>query len=472
MAFKWLKTRQSKYTGYVTLYLVVTIGVLAAANWLANRHNKSVDLTANKRYSLSDQTEKVVKNLKSDAKIVYFDQTSRFQQAKDLLDRYDNLSPKLEVTYIDPDKQPTAAKSAGVRNYGTIFVDTGARQEEAKSLTEEEITGALIRSLKGGERTVCFVSGSGEHSLEESGRTGYSSAKEALERDNYKTRAVSLMGADRQATPAPTTVRPDQTTVEPAAAPGIPEDCTILVVAGPRYEYSEPAVSSIKTYVENGGRALIMLDPPMTLGQQETRPNPALEKQLDSWGIALNRDLVVDTSGIGQLFGLSEVVPLVTNYESHAIVREMREVATAFPLARSLEVKGGAEKLFSTTGNSYATTNLGRAEIRIDPARDRKGPLPIGAAATIDGKGRVVVVGSSSWASNNIFRFNGNRDLFLNTMNWLSSDEELISIRPKDPEDRRLTLNRRQMSLLFWSSVVFLPLIVIGSGLAVWWRRR
>jgi ABC-type uncharacterized transport system involved in gliding motility auxiliary subunit len=97
--------------------------------------------------------------------------------------------------------------------------------------------------------------------------------------------------------------------------------------------------------------------------------------------------------------------------------------------------------------------------------------VALGAAATI-GKGRVVVVGSSGWIANNYFRFNGNRDLFLNAMNWLSSDEDLISIRPKDPEDRRLTLSRRQISMLFWSSVVLLPLIVIGSGLTVWWRRR
>jgi ABC-type uncharacterized transport system involved in gliding motility auxiliary subunit len=472
MAFKWLKTRQSKYTGYVALYLIIIIAVLAAANWLANRHNKSVDLTANKRYSLSDQTEKVVKNLQSDVKITYFDQTGRFPQAKDLLDRYDNLSPKLQIEYIDPDKKPAVAKTAGVRTYGTIFVNNGPRQEEAKSLTEEEITGALIRTLKSGERTVCFVTGSGEHGMDDTERSGYSSAKEALEKNNYKTRTISLLGADRQAPAAPATIRPGQAATEQAAGPGVPQDCTIIVVAGPRYEYTDPAVNALKTYVENGGRGLFMLDPPLSLGREETRANPALEKLIDSWGVTLNRNLVVDTSGIGQIFGLSEVVPLVTNYESHPIVREMRDVATAFPLARSLEAKAGAEKLFSTTDNSYAVTNLASAEIRIDPAKDTKGPLPLGAAATVNGKARIVVVGSSNWAANNIIRFNGNRDLFLNMMNWLSSDEDLISIRPKDPEDRRLNLTRRQMSILFWSSVVFLPLIVIGSGLAVWWRRR
>jgi ABC-type uncharacterized transport system involved in gliding motility auxiliary subunit len=461
MAANWLTTRQTKYTGYFLAYLLVILAVLGAANWLANRHNKSVDLTSNKRFSLSDQTEKVVKGLNRDVTITYFDRTSSFQNAKDLLDRYDNLSTKLSVEYVDPDKKPTVAKTAGVRSYGTIFIDTGTKREEAKSVTEEEVTGALIRALKTGERNVCFVSGSGEGGLEDSERTGYSQAKEALERGNYKVRAISLLGADN-----PAGAQGGQ-----PAAPAVPGDCTILVVAGPRYEYPQPVVDAINKYVQDGGRALLMLPPPLQLGGQDVSAQPALSKLLDSWGVTLNRDLIYDASGVGQFFGLSEFAPLVAGYESHAIVREMREVATAFPLSRSLEVKSGAEKLFSTTSNSSAITNIAGARLAADPGKDRKGPFTLGAAAS-PGKGRVVVVGSSEWASNSALRFQGNRDLYLNMMNWLSSDEDLISIRPKDPEDRRLTLNRQQMGLLFWSSVVFLPLVVIGSGLAVWWRRR
>lgn len=457
MNLDWIKTRQTRYTGYVLVYSLVIIAVLGAANWLANRHNKSFDSTANKRFSLSDQTEKVVRDLKSDATITYFDRTSEFTRARDLLDRYDNLSPKLKVDFVDPDKKPQVAKTLGVRNYGTIYVETNGRRQEAKSLTEEEVTGALIRALKGGERNACFVSGSGEHGLDDTGRSGYSSVKEALERNNYKTRGISLL--------------------EKAE---VPKDCTVLVVAGPRYEYPAPVVNAIKTYVENGGRALLMVDPALHFGQDDIAPNPGLEKLLASWGVTLNSDLALDTSGIGQIFGLSEVVPLVASYESHAIVREMRDVATAFPLSRTLEVKSGekatAEKLFSTSANSYATGNLSSPAIRLDTKRDKKGPFTLGAAGTYptgkEGQGRFVVVGSSSWLGNNFVRFNGNRDLFLNMMNWLSSDEDLISIRPKEPEDRRLTLNRQQMRVLFYSSVILLPLLVVVSGVAVWWRRR
>src|SRR4029077_17598262 len=141
MNSEWLKARQTRYGAYLFTYLVVIVAVLGATNWLANRHNKSYDSTSNKRFSLSEQTVKIVKDLKRDVKVTYFDRTSEFARARDLLDRYNNLSTRLNVTYVDPDKKPQLAKLAGVKTYGTIYVDSGLRKEEAKSLTEEEITG-------------------------------------------------------------------------------------------------------------------------------------------------------------------------------------------------------------------------------------------------------------------------------------------------------------------------------------------
>ena len=165
-----LKARQTKYAAYVTVYIVVMLAIVTVANVLANRYNKSYDSTSNKRYSLSDQTAKIVKGLKQDATITYFDQATRFQPAKDLLDRYATLSPKVHVDYVDPDKNPQVARAAGITNYGTTIVQIGAKKEEAKSITEEDITGAFIRDLKQTTRTVCFVTGSGEHQIDDTTR--------------------------------------------------------------------------------------------------------------------------------------------------------------------------------------------------------------------------------------------------------------------------------------------------------------
>ncbi|MEO8049922.1 MAG: hypothetical protein ABI833_05855, partial [Acidobacteriota bacterium] len=147
-----------------------------------------------------------------------------------------------------------------------------------------------------------------------------------------------------------------------------------------------------------------------------------------------------------------------------------------FPIARSLEIKNGdkttVEKLFESTDDSFATTNLAASEIKQSPS-DKKGPFVLGAAGTFKtGGGRFVAVGSSSWVANTYLRLAGNRDLFLNMMNWLSADEDLISIRPKEPEDRRLTMTRSQMALAFYSSVLAIPLLILAAGLSVWWKRR
>src|ERR1700753_2553128 len=148
MASQWLKARQTKYAAYAATYILVVIAVVIVANVLADRYNKSYDATANKRYSLSEQTAKIVKGLKQDATITYFNQSTRFRDGKDLLEEYKNLSLKVKVEYVDPDKDPQRAREAGIRNFGTAIVQIGDKKEEAKSMTEEGITGAFIRDLK------------------------------------------------------------------------------------------------------------------------------------------------------------------------------------------------------------------------------------------------------------------------------------------------------------------------------------
>jgi ABC-type uncharacterized transport system involved in gliding motility auxiliary subunit len=475
MSREWMRSRSTKYTAYASVYILVILAVLAAINFLANRYDKSYDSTANKQFSLSDQTVKVVKNLPRDVTIYYFDDATRFGTARDLLDRYSSLSPKLHLNFIDPNKKPQQAKAAGFRRDVNIMVDSGTKKEEAKTLSEEEVTGALIRSLKTGERNACFIIGSGEHSIDDTDRQGYSAVKDALERNNYKTRAVNLLTSGAQ------------TTAAAAAAPGtppaagkieVPKDCTVLISAGPQHEYVQPEVDAIKTYVENGGHAMFLTDPPLQLSRSATEDNATLNNVLTSWGVTPLKNLVLDTSGIGQIFGLGPEVPLVATYESHPIVNQMKDVATAFPLSRSLDVKtadkASASKLFQTTDNSFATTDLSSGSIRIDPKKDKKGPFTLAAAGTYNGTtpGRFVVVGSSLWAANNFIRFNGNRDLFLNMINWLTADEDLISIRPKAPEDRPLNISAQKLNMVFWLSVVIFPLAVVGFGMATWWKRR
>jgi ABC-type uncharacterized transport system involved in gliding motility auxiliary subunit len=453
-----LKARQTKYVAYATVYILVIVAIIATVNTLANRYNKSYDTTANKRYSLSDQTVKIVKGLKENATIRYFDQPTRFGTAKDQLDLYANLSPKIHVEYVDTDKEPQVTRAAGVTKNGTTIVQIGASKNEAKGLNEEGITGAFIRDLKNTTRTVCFVTGSGEHQIEDTDRSGYSRFKELLGKDEYTAKSINLLqSAD------------------------VPSDCTVLVIAGPSGDYLQPEVDGIKKYVESGGRVLFLIDPPLKMGRAEIADNDVLAVVLQAWGVTLNKDLILDMNPIGQLAGLGPQVALVTSYETHPIVGDMKRSATGFPLSRSLDVKNTdkttVQKLFGSSGTSLATTKLNSPAVDPNDPKNKKGPLNIAAAGTYqtgkeNSQGRFVVVGSSAWAANSFINFNGNRDLALNAMNWLSSDEDLISIRPKEQDDRRITMTRAQMNFVRITSQFVLPLMVVFAGVSVWWRRR
>ncbi|MEP6962905.1 MAG: GldG family protein, partial [Acidobacteriota bacterium] len=335
------------------LYTLIVIAILGAINFLANRYNKSVDTTANKRFTLSDQTVKIAKELKDDITVSFWDRPDSFTNAKDLLDRYQNLSPKIKVEYNDIDKNRTQAIAAGISKRGAITVKTGNKKEEAKSLTEEEVTGAMVRALKGGDRVVCFTAGYGDSDPAETQPDGYAAVKELTEKNNYKTQTVALI-----------------------PSPAIPKECTILVVGGPRHDLLAPAVDAIKAYVEGGGHALLMLNPPIKFGPPalQVDDNTGLTAMLESWGVKANKDLVLDLSGVGQLFGMGPELPVVTKYEDHAIVRAMRNSASAFPYARSLAItttdKAAVSPLLATSPTTVTTEDLKTPEIKVDKSKE------------------------------------------------------------------------------------------------------
>jgi ABC-type uncharacterized transport system involved in gliding motility auxiliary subunit len=452
-----IAARQARFGATASLYTIVVIAVLVLVNWLGQRYNKTVDTTSNKRFTLSQETEKIVSGLKEPATIAYLDKASGFEQARGILDRYKNLSSKIKIQYIDYQKQPTVAKAYGLRFPGTAYVEIGSRREEAKSLNEEGITGAFLKDLKG-VRKVCVVGGSQEHALDQTDGNGLSKFKTLLERDNYQVQPVTL--------------------IDKTAVPG---DCNVLLVAGPQADYTANEVTAIKTYVESGGRVMFLLDPPLDFGREHISDNPGLSSLLTDWGVTGDKDLVLEENPMGQLFGFGPEIPLVSSYESHPIVTDMKNTFTGFPVARSLTIKNTGKstvtKLFSTSDRAIATTKLNTNEVNPADPSNKKGPFTLGAAATYNtGKpndpGRFVVIGSSGFLTNGMIGFQGNRDLAVNAVNWLSSDEDLISIRPKEAEDRRLNATQRQMNVFAYTDLLAIPLMVIVAGVSIFLKRR
>jgi ABC-type uncharacterized transport system involved in gliding motility auxiliary subunit len=436
------------------VYTIVIIALIGLCNWFVGRHDRRWDLTPNKKYSLSAQTRKLLKDLNRDVSIYVFDRERSFGERRDVLGMYATASHRVAVQYVDPDRQPTLAKQYGVRTYGTLIVTAGSRHFEAQNDTEEGITNALVRVLKG-QRTVCFVQGHGERNLEGSDREGYDRVKKQLENENYQVQPLLLM----------------QKMV-------IPADCTLLVAAGPQNDYLPPEVEAIRKYVQGGGRALFLLDAGVEL--------PSLAKLLTDWNVTVRNDLVIDMNPVAQIFGTSPAMPLIIKYGANPIVQPLANRATLFPLSRSFEVgkeyKAGssAESLCETSPDSYDVTDFNpkMQKVAFRPGKDLKGPLTVAVSGTISAQGekktegRFVTLGTSLVAANNFLGFQSNRDFFMNVVNWLSADEDLISIRPKPPETQRLNLNVSQMRRILLLGVFGLPLLIVAAGTMVWWQRR
>jgi len=438
----------------VAVYTLVVIAILGLANWFVNNHDHSWDLTPNKQYSLAPQTAKLVKDLNQDVTIYVFDRERSFGQRRDLLNMFSSASRRVTVRYVDVDRQPSLARQFGVRSYGTIVVASGDRHFEAQSDTEEAISNALVRLFMG-QHAACFIEGHGERDLDSSDRTGYSRIKKEFENESYLTKSVTLLQKME-----------------------IPSDCSMVIVAGPKTDYLPQEVDTLRKYVDGGGRAMFMLDPGVEL--------PELSKLLADWNVTVQNDLVIDENPVAQIFGTEPTMPLILKYGSSPIVQPISREASLFPFTRSFvvgkEYKAGvtAESICNTSDASFgvADFNPKMRTVSFRAGKDFKGPLTVALSGTVSGEGekkaegRFIALGTSMLPANAFLGFQANRDLFMNMVDWLSAEMNMISIRPKPPESQHLMMTGAQMTKLLWLGVIGLPLLIVVAGTLVWWERR
>jgi ABC-type uncharacterized transport system involved in gliding motility auxiliary subunit len=468
-----LRTRQTRYGTNTLVLSLAVLAILGGANYLVARHTKRFDLTKGQRYSLSDQTRKVLATLPGEVKITYFQRTRDMGPGQDRLKEYEALTDKLKVDFVDPVKSPAKAQAYDVRGpWPILVVERGEKRERVSSDSEEDITNALIKVTREGKKTVCMIEGEGERSPDDTSERGLSGAKTALTKSLYEVKSVFLL-RERE----------------------VPKDCTVAVVAGPEKDLQPEATAALHDYVEHGGKLLVMVEPPF----KEAYPD--LTGLLEGWDIEPGKDVVVDVSGMGQLFGASELAPLVVDYPSHPITKDFR-LMTIFGGARSMEAGKKApegvtaQDLAKTSAQSWAETDVKlKGRVAFDEGRDRRGPISLAVAATIRApspepspspspaaadapeppkppEGRVVAVGDVDFATNALLGFQGNEDFFLNTVAWLAQEADLISIRPHEPEDQSLFLSRQTQQNVTWVALLLLPGIFVIAGVVTWWRRR
>ncbi|MEZ5286629.1 MAG: Gldg family protein [Vicinamibacterales bacterium] len=471
------RSRSARYGTLSVVSVLVFAGILVAVNYLASRQNKRWDLTANQVYSLSDQTIKVLQNLDAPVTMTVFDRELALDGYRDRLDVYSYHSSKVTTEYVDPEKNPLRAKAANIQSLGTILVAYKDRTERVSNSDEQTITNALIKAVTGETRKVYFTQGHGEKDPDSSDRTGYTAIVQALGSDNYGVEKLVL-----------------------AQAGSVPEDATVVVIAGPQTDLLQPEVDALTAYLARGGKVLALVDPP----EPKRGDTTLLDGLLHTWGFDIGTNVVVDASGIGQLLGTDASVPVAASYPPHPITTNF-QLMTAYPLARSVDaVEGGVDghtpqPLVQTSAQSWAEADIaglgqneGRVELNPEQG-DKAGPISLGAAVSAPAPNapkpepaadqaagdtppapetRLVVIGDSDFASNGILGVQGNRDFFLNTVNWLAQQENLIAIRPREPEDRRLTLTADQQNLIFMLSVFLLPGAVFAAGIYSWYGRR
>ncbi len=458
--------RTAKYGFNALVMIVLILGVIVMVEAVSYRHNWRVDLTENRRNSLSPQTVKVVRELPVPVKATAFfrpDQPGK-RTAEDLLKQYAAQSDgKFTWEVVDADRNPLLAKRYGVETYGTVVLEAAAKdgqpkQEKLTEAAEEKLTNGLIRVTRAGKRVIYFLKGHGEKDLADSDKGGLSKMKDALDKLNYDVKDLLL-----------------------ARETKVPDDAAIVVVAGPTKDLFPNEVDALAGYLTRAGKALFMVDPFQA---------PGLGPLLERYGLVLGNDVIIDINPQGRLFGAGPEIPVVVDYQSHPITRDFRGVVTLFPVARTVTVKTplpagvSAQALARTSAESWAETNqeeIRTGQVKPDPGEAR-GPLSLAAVATADAKdappdrkdakARIVAIGDSDFASNNFVDLAGNRDFFLNTVSWLAEEESLISIRPKEPRANPVFLTAAQGQVLFWVPVVLVPLaMVLAGGYAVARRR-
>ncbi|MBM2826131.1 MAG: transp aux protein [Dehalococcoidia bacterium] len=457
-----LMARQARYGTNVTVMVIAFVGIGVAVNFVAANNPKRFDVTASRQFTLARQTVNILKSLDKPIKVTGFftpdppGQASQ-QGAENLLKEYAYYSGgKISYEFIDPEAKPAVAREYEIRDYGALVFDYDGRRRQVLGIGEQDFTGAILSITGKEQKKIYFLSGHGEHDPEGSEGNGYSQADQGLRADNYNVGIVDISVASR-----------------------IPDDAAVLIVAGPQKDLVEREMAPLENYILRGGRVLFMVDP---------NPPASWRNLLAKWGLKLEDGRIIDQRS----FANPDVATPAAQRDQYYLTQITKDLATTFfpgAAGLSLDIPEDDRENISivpmivTSFLSWLETDS--QQVAYNEGTDTRGPLPLAvtveAKAPIGGRpqsasgaevSRFVVFADSDFASNEFFYSLGNSDLFLNTVNWLAAQEELISIRPKPPEFRRIVVTQRAWNWILYSSILFLPGVVIMAGAVSWWRRR
>lgn len=468
-----ISKRTSLYGLNSIFMAIIFLAIVVFVNRIAINYDMKIDLTKNKLHSLSEQSIKIIKGLDTEIKLRAFITAEQEGVFNNIFEKYAYYNKeKVKKEFIDVHRQPLVAQKHNIKRPGTIIIESGTRSEKVENLSgpgdpklEHKITNAILQALKGGKKKIYFITGHGERLISDTKRTGYSQIKEVLTSGRYEVEELLL--ADKKE---------------------IPKDTELLVIAAPKSNFMEHERKMLSDFLlKRGGNALIMVEPNSTKTLQ-----PLLKKFGVKWG---HMKLVAETNVLNRLTGANPLTPIVMQYDrNHDITRPINQptmFAIASPVEKAEKAPEGivVTSIFSTTNKSFEV-QYKEGQIQIRQNKDRRGPHSLAVAVTgtagkkeeikkkekedkpEENKFRLVVVGDSDFASNGLRNNMMNADLFQNMLSWLSEEEELIAIRPKELGLSKFEITEQKFKVINIASVAIAPLIMLLSALAVWFIRK
>ncbi len=449
-----LTGRQARFGSNSLILMLASFGVILIANIWVYQNPQRWDVTEDKQRTLAPETIATLQSLKEPVfATAFFTARIPTTQARQLLeDSKNNSNGKFDFQFIDPELNPVAAQQAGITRDGTIVIQTGAGSETLDANSEQGLVTALIKLISPETRTVYFLTGHGERSIDTSGELSYTQIKRALEGKNYTVKALNLRAENQ-----------------------VPADALAVIVVGPLEPVSLEETRLIANYLQQGG-SLVYLSEPRPLTNFGEKPDPLSEMLALEWGIALNDDIVLDPSANPPLVAVSN------QYNAHPITNRLGNILTLFPTVRSLSKVGELENIQSTDlvvtiDRAWGETDISALENNqaAFDSNDLAGPITMAVAASNqETSARVVVIGDADFAQDAYSAQYGNSDFLVNSIDWAAEQENLINLTPRQRIERVYSPpGTTGLVAILLSSACLIPLIVIASGITVWiWRRR